>query len=360
MSERAAVSAWLIARAAELLGVSPAIIAPDEPFVGFGLSSLQAVQLSDDLQRWTGLTLSPTLAYDYPTIAEVAEYVAGEAGKSGASGRTAAGPAEAGRGGRGPVAIVGVGCRLPGASGPSEFWRLLSAGIDAISEVPADRWDVLAPHVPPGRVSPRWGGFLSEVDGFDAACFGVAAREAARMDPQQRIALEVTREALHDAGIPAGELAGSRTSVFLGAATYDHGTAVMSTQEGLEPYDGTGSALSIIANRVSYCLDLRGPSLVIDTACSSSLVAIHLAAQSLRQGEVEVAIAGGVNVITSGRIAASFSAGGLMAADGRCKPFDRRADGYVRSEGAGVVILKPLAKRWPTATACTPCCRAGR
>jgi len=248
-----------------------------------------------------------------------------------------------------PIAIVGIGCRLPGASGPGQFWQLLCDGVDAIREVPPDRWNAGALYDPDpsvaGKMNTRWGGFLDSVDGFDADFFGIAPREAERMDPQQRIVLEVAWEALEDAGIPASRLSGTGTSVYMGVATYDHGAAVLTdAPERRETYDGTGIGLSIVANRLSYALDLRGPSVVVDTACSSSLVSIHLACQALRSGEAELALAGGVNVITNPAIAMSFSKGGLMAPDGRCKPFDQRANGYVRSEGAGVVVLKPLAR----------------
>ncbi|WP_067654380.1 type I polyketide synthase [Nocardia harenae] len=250
-----------------------------------------------------------------------------------------------------PIALVGIGCRFPGSRGTSEFWDVLSTGRDTIGEVPADRWSLdeffaEQPGTPgtPGKMNTRWGGFLDDIDGFDADFFGISRREAERMDPQQRIALEVAYEALADAGIPIAHRAAATTGVYFGASTYDHGAAMQAAGTSPGIYDGTGAALSIIANRVSYSLNLRGPSLVIDTACSSSLVAMHLACQALRAGEVDVAIAGGVNVITSPGVAIIFSQGGLMAPDGRCKTFDHRADGYVRSEGAGAVVLKPLSE----------------
>ncbi|MDQ3761957.1 MAG: SDR family NAD(P)-dependent oxidoreductase [Actinomycetota bacterium] len=348
MDKHDRVTDWLIARIAELLDINAASITPDAPFSGLGLSSMQAVELSDDLQRWTGLTLPPTLTYDYPTIGQAAAFVVGhpEWQSSGVSDVNS--PAQHLASGVGPIAIIGIGCRFPGADDPERFWQLLCDGIDAVHEVPTDRWDADTFYDPnlsvPGKMNTRWGGFLDDVDSFDADFFGISAREAARMDPQQRIVLEVAWEALHDAGVAPGGLAGSQTGVFMGVSTFDHGTALLSTQEGFEAYDGTGSALSIVANRLSYCLNLHGPSMAIDTACSSSLVAIHMACQALRANEADLAIAGGVNVITSPRIAQSFSAGGLMASDGRCKPFDHRADGYVRSEGAGVVVLKPLSR----------------
>jgi myxalamid-type polyketide synthase MxaE and MxaD len=247
-----------------------------------------------------------------------------------------------------PVAVVGIGCHLPGAHGADLLWSLLETGVDAVREVPVDRWDVDALYDPdpsvPGKMTTRWGGFLDDVDCFDAEFFGISPREAARMDPQQRLVLEVAWEALADAGIAAGGLAGSRTAVFMGVSTYDHGATLAGTLNGRETYDGTGSALSIVANRLSYLLDLHGPSLTVDTACSSSLVAVHLACHAIELGETDLALVGGVNIITSPVIGISFSKGGLMAPDGRCKPFDHRANGYVRGEGVGVVVLKPLER----------------
>ncbi|MEV0033320.1 SDR family NAD(P)-dependent oxidoreductase [Nocardia sp. NPDC050793] len=342
MRSASEIEAWLVARIAELLGADPAGLPVDVPFAALGLSSMQAVELSDDLQRWAGISLSPTFAYDHPSVAAAAAALA--AAFAGPTETTeqkgfAADPADG-------IAIVGIGCRFPGADGPKEFWDLLRAGVDAITEVPADRWDGAALYDPdpdaPGRMTTKWGGFLDDVEHFDAEFFGIAAKEATRMDPQQRLLLEVAWHAIEDAGIGPSRLAGTPTGVFLGAASYDHGVAVLAPGTEVSAQDGTGSALSIVANRLSYCLNLAGASMVVDTACSSSLVAVHLACQSLRAGESEVALAGGVNVIAAPRVALSFSKGRLMAPDGRCKPFDERANGYVRSEGAGVVVLKTL------------------
>jgi acyl transferase domain-containing protein/acyl carrier protein len=358
MPDQRSTAAWLTQAVADLLGTPPGDVPADVPFTGLGLSSLQALDLTDRLQRRAGVELSPTAAYDHPTIDDLCAHVAALAGPDReAVPHAAAHPAPLpapSYGGAEPtaietaIAIVGIGCRVPGAEGPEGFWRLLAEGVDAIGEVPADRWDADAFYDPdtavPDRMNTRWGGFLDDVEGFDADFHGVSAREAARMDPQQRLALDAAWEALEDAGIAADGLSGSRTGVFMGVSTFDHGTAMWGSLEGVQPYDGTGGALSIVANRLSYNLNLRGPSMVVDTACSSSLVAVHLACQALRAGEADLALAGGVNVITSPRIALSFSRGGLMAADGRCKPFDHRADGYVRSEGVGVVVLKPLAR----------------
>lgn len=247
-----------------------------------------------------------------------------------------------------PIAIVGIGCRFPGASGPAELWTLLCDGADAITEVPSGRWNVDdfydADPAVPGKMSTRWGGFLRDVDCFDREFFGISPREAAALDPQQRLLLEVTWEALEDAGQVRTALTGSDTAVFVGISTYDYALLQAPHVDGIDVYWGTGNALSIAANRISYLFDLRGPSLAIDTACSSSLVAVHMACQSLRSGESQLAIAGGVNVILSPNAAINFTKAGVMAPDGRCKSFDASADGYVRGEGAGVVVLKPLER----------------
>lgn len=245
-----------------------------------------------------------------------------------------------------PIAITGMGCRLGGARGPEGFWQLLRDGVDAVTEVPASRWDVAALYDPDpaaaGRMSTRWGSFVEDLDGFDSDFFSIAPVEAVAIDPQQRMVLEVAYEALEDAGIPAATLAGSRAGVYIGACGFDHGGRQLGDTAFAGPYAGTGSVLSIIANRLSYVWDLRGPSVAIDTACSSSLVAVHAACQALRLGEVPLALAGGVAVLLNPNVTIGFSKGGFMAPDGRCKTFDHRADGYVRGEGAGVVVLRRL------------------
>ena len=249
-----------------------------------------------------------------------------------------------------PIAIVGIGCRFPGAAGLEEFWTLLRNGVDAISEIPRERWDIDALYDPlPGtnaKMSTRWGGFLPGIDRFDPHFFGISPREASAMDPQQRLMLEVTWEALENAGQPPDKLAGSRTGVFVGIGGFDYSNVILNYQDHLKvinAYLGTGNAHSIAANRISYLLDLRGPSVAIDTACSSSLVAIHMACESLRSAESDLAIAGAVNLILSPEVTIAFSHARMMAADGRCKTFDAKADGYVRAEGAGAVVLKRLS-----------------
>jgi myxalamid-type polyketide synthase MxaB len=247
-----------------------------------------------------------------------------------------------------PIAVIGIGCRVPGAAGPDALWRLLRDGVDAITEVPRDRWDVNRLFDPdqaaPGKMTTRWGGFLDDIDRFDAAFFGIAPREAAFVDPQQRLLLEVSWEAFEDAGLIGDRLAGSDTGVFVGVGTHDYSLLGWGALEGIGPHTGTGTSASIAANRLSYLFDLRGPSITVDTACSASLAAVHLACQSLWNDESGIALAGGVNAILLPVGTIGLSKAGAMAADGRCKSFDARADGYVRSEGAGVVVLKRLSR----------------
>jgi acyl transferase domain-containing protein len=246
-----------------------------------------------------------------------------------------------------PIAIVGIGCRFPKAKNPEAFWQLLCNGIDAIAPIPKERWDIDAFYDPspnaPGKMNVRWGGFLEEVDRFDAEFFGMSADEVEHTDPQQRLFLEVAWEALEDAGIAPTSLAGSRTGLFVGMCTVDYHRLLYKKFSCIGPHSGTGTTLCVAANRLSYLLDLRGPSMAIDTACSSSLVTVHLACQSLRSGESDLCLAGGVNLILSPDSTISSSQTGMLSVEGRCKTFDAAADGYVRGEGCGVIVLKRLS-----------------
>jgi len=338
------IESWLVAQLAELLGVAADEIDSRRPFAEYGLTSRQAVGLVGDLENWLQQSLPSTLVYDFPTPETLARRLGDTAQTADATTAVVSRSADAAE----PVAIVGIGCRLPGAGSVAEFWQLLRDGTDAISEVPPDRWDIDAFYDPdaevPGKMNTRRGGFLKQVDRFDPQFFGISPREAARMDPQQRLLLEVAWEALEDAGQVPRELAGSRTGVFVGIASQDYGQMQLTDPQLSDAYAGTGSGLSIAANRLSYFFDLRGPSLAIDTACSSSLVAVHSACESLRRGESSVALAGGANVILSPVLSVNFTKAGFLAPDGRCKAFDARANGYVRAEGAGMVVLKPLSR----------------
>ncbi|MCW2248523.1 natural product biosynthesis luciferase-like monooxygenase protein/amino acid adenylation domain-containing protein [Azospirillum fermentarium] len=245
-----------------------------------------------------------------------------------------------------PIAVVGIGCRMPGAHGADAFWEILRDGQDMVTEIPADRWDTAAHYDPtpgtPGKTYARHGGFLRDVDRFDATFFGISAREAEGMDPQQRVLLEVAWEALEDAGLIPEQLAGSATGVFVGVTASDYGLLQVehADDDYNNPYFNTGTPLNGCAGRLSYVLGFQGPCLAVDTACSSSLSAIHLACASLRAGECAQALAGGVNLILSPKLYVTLAAAGMLAPDGRCKTFDAAADGYVRGEGCGLVVLK--------------------
>lgn len=250
---------------------------------------------------------------------------------------------------REPLAIVGIGCRLPGSvRNHRDFWKLLVEGRDAIVEIPPDRWaadDYFDPRPGTiGKMVTRWGGFIEEIERFDPQFFGISPREAASMDPQQRLLLEVAWEALEDAAIAPDRLAGSKTGVFIGVCKSDYMQKLLEGGEGgLDAYFASGNAHSVASGRISYLLGLNGPSVSVDTACSSSLTAAHLACQSLRTGDSDMAITGGVNLIVAPESTIAFSRASMLSPTGRCRTFDASADGFVQGEGCGVVVLKRLA-----------------
>jgi acyl transferase domain-containing protein/lauroyl/myristoyl acyltransferase/acyl carrier protein len=249
-----------------------------------------------------------------------------------------------------PIAITGIGCRYPGGvTDAGSFWRLLTGGVDAITEIPADRWNIERFHTTRpgtrGRSVSKWGGFIDGIDQFDAAFFNISAREAACIDPQQRWLLLTAWEAIEDAGEDPRALRGSKAGVFVGVSSVEYCTIQASPERpgNVDVWTATGGLLSLASNRVSYVFDLHGPSFSVDTACSSSLIALHLACRSLRSGEVPLALVGGVNILLTPTPFISFSTAGMLSPDGRCKAFDASANGYVRAEGAAVVVLKPLS-----------------
>ena len=252
---------------------------------------------------------------------------------------------------REPLAIIGMGCRYPGdVNTPEEFWKLICDKKDALTEIPADRWDVEALYAPEwrraGKISVNRGGFIKDVDKFDAGFFGISPLEAQRMDPQQRMLLEVSYETVQDAGLSLNDLNGSRTSVFIGISAHDYGDLQNTPQErvNIGSHTNVGAALCINANRISYSYNLKGPSFALDTACSSSLNAIHMACRSIWEGDADMAFAGGVNSILKPEPQMGFSKGGFLSPDGICYSFDDRGNGYIRSEGAGLIFIKPLAQ----------------
>ncbi|MHB1561787.1 MAG: beta-ketoacyl synthase N-terminal-like domain-containing protein, partial [Isosphaeraceae bacterium] len=343
---RLEIAAWLAAKIAGPLGVRPEEVDVRAPLASFGIGSLRAVRLAAELEEWLGRSLPATLVYDHPTIETLAAFLADEpamAATATATGTSVARePAEPLiTPGREPIAIIGIGCRFPGADGPTAYWELLRSGMDAIGEVPPGRWTEAELR---GLDFSRRGGFVSDADHFDAAFFGITPREAVDIDPQQRMLLEVAWEAIEDAGQVPERLAGGAVGVFIGISTGDYALRNSVHRGGLAGHQIIGNAGCIAANRISHFFDFCGPSLAIDTACSSSLVAIHMACRSLRDGETEVAIAGGVNLLLDPRVFAALAQGRFLSPDGRCRAFDASANGYVRGEGAGLVVLKPLSR----------------
>ncbi|MEV7442666.1 type I polyketide synthase [Streptomyces sp. NPDC091204] len=332
---------WLRRRIAELAHMdSGDDISAHEPLAAYGLSSIDAVALAGEIGARLGRKVSPTVAYEHPTLGEILDHLRGT--RPARAAHSAPSRAAAGQRPGEPIAIIGMGCRFPGADGPEAFWDLLEHGVDAIGRIPDERFSRWG-RGNSGTDRAGLGGFLDRVGGLDLDFFGISEHEAAKIDPQQRLMLEVAWEAVEDAGIDPYGLAGSPTGVFVGISSSDYRDA-LSNAPSADAYSLLGGASSVAANRLSYVLDLRGPSLTVDTACSSSLVAVHLACDAIRRGECGVAIVGGVNVILSPAITEAFDASGVMAPDGRCKAFSAQADGYVRSEGAGVVVLKPLSE----------------
>ncbi|GAA1914985.1 type I polyketide synthase [Streptomyces durmitorensis] len=346
----AEVRAAIVESLSTWYGLTAEEIADDRPLAELGLTSRDAVVLTARLGELVGTRLPATLLWEASTIGALAQRVARGEPEHGGSPSEAGVPNSLSEAGDTPVAVIGVGCRLPGgANSPAAFWRLLSEGRDAVGAVGDDRW---AAFVREGKSLPedisRHGGFLGDggidgVAGFDAEFFGIGADEATAMDPQQRMLLEVVREAVDHAALPAPSLAGTRTGVFVGISGNEYAHLTTADPESIGAWTSPGAALSIAANRLSYLMDLRGPSMAVDTACSSSLVAVHHAVRSLGAGESDMALAAGVNLLLSPAVTLGFQRAGALAADGRCKAFDASADGMVRGEGCGVVVLKRLA-----------------
>jgi len=316
------------------------------PFAQYGLDSVKAVQLVSDVEKIISCELPATLAYDYPNIKSLATYIGSQILKNSSDEKDKE-SSDLLNPQNEPIAIIGMECRFPGASNVNEFWNLLNNGVDAITEVPNTRWDVdefFDDSGCKGKMKTRYGGFIDQVDQFDASFFNISAAEAKYLDPQQRLLLEISYEAIQSSGYASSEMAGTKTGVFIGASHSDYGQILSKYQDGNNAYTGSGNALSMIANRLSYCYDFKGPSLTVDTACSSSLSAIDLACQSLQLKKCEQAIVGAINLVLSPQLTVSLSQANMLSKDGRCKTFDAGADGYVRGEGCGVVILKTLSK----------------
>jgi amino acid adenylation domain-containing protein len=321
------IRTWLSARLANHLKVPVERLDSSQPFARYGLDSVTLVSLAGELETWLGRTVAPTMLYDEPTIDALARRLAGnEPSPTGSDIRE--------RLAYPPIAVVGMGCRFPGGQDPQQFWELLRDGRDATSELNDDRWPWI-----PETLATRRGGFLQNVGMFDADFFGIAPTEAVAIDPQHRLLLEVAWEAMESAGSAPPQMAGHNVGVYVGVSNPDY-ARLSGQREQIGPYYGSGNALAMAANRVSYHFNFAGPSMVVDTACSSSLVAIHLACQSLHSGDCSTALAGGVNLLLSPETSSAFSQAQMLSTSGRCRPFDASADGYIRGEGCGVVVLK--------------------
>ncbi len=342
--------AWLRNWVAKATGQSPDSISESAPMVELGLSSRDAVAMASDIEDLTGTTLTATVAFRHPTIEALAQVIVeGEPEDESATGPEEdwSRPAEIDPY-TADIAIVGVATRLPGdMNSPAELWAGLLEGRDAITDLPEGRWSEfldeprIAERVERARTR---GGYLTDIKGFDAEFFALSKMEADNIDPQQRMALELTWEALEHARIPASSLRGGPVGVFVGSSNNDYSFLSVADPTTAHPYAITGTTSSIIANRVSYFYDFRGPSMAIDTACSSSLVAIHEGVKALRAKEADVVVAGGVNALITPLVTIGFDeVGGVLAPDGRIKSFSADADGYARSEGAGMLVLKRVA-----------------
>ena len=338
---------WLRNWIANATGQSADAINDSTPMVELGLSSRDAVAMASDIEDLTGVTLTATVAFRHPTIESLATVIVEGEPEIDDTGDdedwTRIVDEDIAN-----IAIVGIATRFPGdMNTPDETWQALLDGRDAITDLPAGRWEEfldeprIAERVAKARTR---GGYLSDIKGFDAEFFALSKMEADNIDPQQRMALELTWEALEHARIPASSLRGESVGVYIGSSLNDYSFLAMSDPSIAHPYAITGTASSIIANRVSYFYDFRGPSVTIDTACSSSLVAAHQGVQALRAREADVAIVGGVNALITPLVTVGFDeVGGVLAPDGRIKSFSQDADGYARSEGGGMIVLKRLA-----------------
>ncbi|WP_082022569.1 type I polyketide synthase [Mycolicibacterium setense] len=333
---------------AEVTRVDAAEIREDAGFFDLGMDSLMAVELRRRMEQGVGKEIPVTLVMDHPRLSDAADYLLGEVlGLSEQKSEAAPASVAATRTDE-PIAVVAVSCRFPGAPNPEAFWDLLSGGVDAIREVPEDRFDIDeffdADPDAPGKTYTRFGGFLDGIDGFDPEFFGISPREAVWIEPQQRLMLETVWEGLERAGHSPEALRGSRTGVFVGVAANEYAHLLSSEPiEKIEPHFITGNALNAISGRVAFALGFEGPAVAIDTACSSALVAVHQACQALHSGDCDMALAGGVNVLLSPVTVVAASRARMLSPVGRCKTFDESADGYVRSEGCGILVLKRLS-----------------
>ncbi|MBD2385955.1 type I polyketide synthase [Cylindrospermum sp. FACHB-282] len=384
------IQSYLLDKIARTLRLAEEHINPKENFMDLGFDSIMAVQVKSSIEQDAGLTLDATLLFEFPSIIELAEYLTNQhpeaftklllpdaviqvdpepkqpviennslnnhseksvtsiVSKQSLLNELDRTHQQLNSEDDGDVAIIGLSCRLPGAANLTQFWQNLQLGVDAITEVPRSRWDWQKFYHPDrsqtGKTCSKWGGFMEGVEEFDPAFFGLSWREALQMDPQQRLMLEVVWETLETSGYLPEQLARVTTGVFVGAAGQEYANILKRAHRYYDGHTGSGNALSIVSNRISYLFNWTGPSMTIDTACSSSLVALNMGYQALRRKEVDVALVSGSNLILTPDGAIIFGQAGMLSTDGHCKTFDSGADGYVRGEGVGAVLLKPLAQ----------------
>ncbi|XYH97119.1 SDR family NAD(P)-dependent oxidoreductase [Sorangium sp. So ce1128] len=383
---RPALERQLIEEAAALVKLDPSRMRLNAELGSYGFDSIAFTRLSNQVNQSLGTDITPATFFEHTTLAALADHLLGahaaqlttrllargassaaEAGAvaksavlAGAEASSAVVPSAAetpavpstqapsGAVAREPVAIIGMHGWMPQSEDLAEFWRHLEDGRDLVTEIPADRWDWREyfgdPLREPNKTNSKWGGFLKEVDKFDARFFGISPREAELMDPQQRLFLQSVYKAVEEAGYRPSDLARLRTGLFVGVGSFDYYDLLREAGVPIEAYTTTGMLHSVLANRVSYLLNFTGPSFALDTACSSSLVAVRSAIEALWAGSCEVAVAGGVNLLISPMIYISFARAGMLSPDGRCKTFNKDANGYVRGEGVGALILKPLSR----------------
>ncbi len=320
-------------------------------FKDLGLKSLGSMKLMNKIRMALGpeydTELSPTALFNYPTVYDITQHIC-SLFKPVPVETTAA--AKSSVAANEPIAIVGIACKFPGGvQSAKDYWNVLARGEDVLQEVPRERWNIDSYYNKdssvPGTMYARRGGWLSDIGKFDAGFFGISGTEATAMDPQQRLLMETCWEAIENAGIAADSLIDSQTGIFVGMTTQEYMDLLLRSNDvaGLEGHILTGNYLSIASGRLAYFLGLKGPALTIDTACSSSLVAVHLACQSLRSGESNMALVSGVNLMISPETTAQLSRMNALSPDGKCKTFDKDANGYVRSEGVATIVLKPLS-----------------
>lgn len=331
---------WLRSWLSNRMNVSLNDIDLDATFAEQGVTSLMAVEFARAIEEKTGEAVNTTVAWNFPNIRTLTQYLIGldsETDQENSNQQKSVNE---------PIAIIGMACRFPGAANLDEFWQLLKYGKNSLSEIESSRWNKTAVEdLTSGNKNKTitLGNYLKDIDLFDASFFGISPKEAMEMDPQQRLLLELAWEAMEHTGIPQTELSNTNTAVYIGTSGNEYASLQINDLAALNAYSGTGNALSISANRLSYFFDLCGASMAVDTACSSSLVALHQACQQLRSGESDAALVGGVNLMVSPALNVVFSQANMLADDGKCKTFDQQANGYSRGEGGAIVMLKRLS-----------------